>query len=403
MKIVLVNKFWYPRGGAEKVAILTKELLEQAGHRVEIFGMRHPDNLLENKYFTDFIDYHSAGFWQKIKFGLRAIYNRQAANNFGKLLNDFQPDVVHFHNIYHQLSCSIIGVAKKMGIKTVMTLHDYKLISPNYNLYHHGQVAQECMGGKYYRCILHNCMESRAESWLATIEAYFVDLMGYKKMILKYLSPSEFLRTKFIESGFDNKHIEVLPNPLRSSEFISTESVGDYVGYIGRLAPEKGVEYLLQAAELLPKINFKIAGSGPSQKHLLELIEKNKITNVELVGQKNGQDLQNFILNSRLLVVPSVWHENAPMSVVEAKAHSKVVIAFAMGGISEILPQELLVKPKDVSELAQKIKIWFEADAEKLSQMGRQLQSEAKQSNSPEVYLDRLLKVYKDEKQTNIL
>lgn len=398
MKIVLVNKFWYWRGGAEKVAILTKELLEQAGHTVEIFGMRHPDNLFENKYFTDFIDYNSAGFWQKIKFGFRAVYNHQAALNFEKLLREFQPDVVHFHNIYHQLSCSIIGVAKKMGIKTVMTLHDYKLISPNYNLYHHGQVAQECMGGKYYRCVLDNCMEDRAESLVAAVEAYFVDFMGYKKMIGKYLSPSKFLRTKFIESGFDSKKIEVVPNPLRSNEFILAQSVGEYVGYIGRLAPEKGLDYLLEAVKILPEIKFKIAGIGPSEKYLYNLIEKNKISNVELVGQKHGQDLQSFILQSRLLVVPSVWHENAPMSVVEAKAHGKVVIAFAMGGISEILPSELLVKPKDISELAQKIKIWFETDAKKLSQMGNKLQSEVKENNSPEVYLDRLLKIYKDEK-----
>jgi len=85
MKIVLVNKFWYPRGGAEKVALLTKELLEKAGHQVEIFGMNHPSNLFSNQYFTDFIDYHHASIWQKIKFGVRAIYNLQAARNFKKL------------------------------------------------------------------------------------------------------------------------------------------------------------------------------------------------------------------------------------------------------------------------------------------------------------------------------
>lgn len=394
MKIVLVNKFWYSRGGAEKVALLTKELLEQAGHEVQIFGMKHPDNLFDNKYFTDFIDYNAASFWQKIKFGLRAIYNSQAAGNFEKLLNDFQPEVVHFHNIYHQLSCSIISVAKRLKVKSVMTLHDYKLISPNYNLYHHGQVAQECMGGKYYRCVLDNCMENKAESLLATIEAYFVDMMGYKKMVGQYLSPSEFLRTKFIEAGFDNKKIALLPNPLRQSEFVSAQSIGKYVGYIGRLAPEKGVEYLLAAAELLPDIDFKIAGSGPSQKYLENLIEKNKISNVELVGQKHGADLQSFIMQSRLLVVPSVWHENAPMSVVEGKAHGKVIVAFGMGGISEILPPDLLVKPKDASELARKIKIWYSAGPEKLSKMGSRLQTEAKQNNSPEVYLKKLLEVY---------
>ena len=397
MKIVLVNKFWYSRGGAEKVAILTKELLEQAGHTVEVFGMRHKDNLFANKYFTDYIDYNEASFWQKIKFGLRAIYNPQAAENFAKLLEDFQPDVVHFHNIYHQLSCSIIGVAKKMNIKTVMTLHDYKLISPNYNLYHHGEVAQECSGGKYYRCVLHNCMESRPESLLATIEAYFVDFMGYKKMISQYLSPSKFLRTKFIEAGFEEQKIAVLPNPLRAREFVSAQSAGEYVCYIGRLAPEKGVEYLLRVAELLPEINFKIAGSGPSEKYLSNLIEKNKISNVELVGQKHGADLKDFILKSRILAVPSLWHENAPMSVVEAKAHGKVVVAFAMGGISEILPSELLVKPKDVNELSQKIKYWFESSSEKLADMGNKLQAQAEHSNSPEIYLQNLLTVYKNE------
>ncbi|MCX6780152.1 MAG: glycosyltransferase [Candidatus Magasanikbacteria bacterium] len=395
MKIVLVNKFWYSRGGAEKVAILTKELLEQAGHTVEVFGMRHPDNIFDNKYFTDFIDYNSASLWQKIKFGARAIYNKQAATNFEKLLQDFQPDVVHFHNIYHQLSCSIIAVAHRLKIKTVMTLHDYKLISPNYNLFHHGDVSQECIGGKYYRCLMHNCMENRSESVLATIEAYFVDLIGYKKMINKYLSPSEFLRTKFLSAGFEDKQIEVLPNPLRAGEFISQVAMGEYVGYIGRLAPEKGLDYLLAAAELLPEINFKIAGSGPSEKYLSNLIEKNKISNVEFVGQKHGADLQSFIMHSRIMVVPSVWHENAPMSVVEAKAHGKVVVAFAMGGISEILPAELLVKPKDVTELSQKIKTWFNSSSEKLSDMGQCLQLQAKQNNSPEIYLDRLLKVYK--------
>lgn len=398
MKIVLVNKFWYSRGGAEKVAILTKELLEQAGHEVQIFGMNHPDNIFSNKYFTDYIDYNSASFWQKIKFGFRALYNFQAAKNFEKLLLDFQPDVVHFHNIYHQLSCSIIGVAKKMGIDTVMTLHDYKFISPNYNLYHHGQVALECADGKYYHCLLNNCMENRAESLLATLEAYFVDMMGYKKMIGQYLSPSEFLRTKFIDAGFDDKKISVLCNPLRASEFVLNKSSLDYVGYIGRLATEKGVEYLIEAAQILPEIKFKIAGSGPTEQFLRDLIQKNNIQNVELVGQKSGQDLQDFIAHARILVTPSVWYENAPMSVVEAKAHGKVVVAFAMGGIPEILPQELLVKVKDVAGLSKKIKTYFDLDDEALMVLGAKLQKQAKENNSPEVYLKKLLQVYNNEK-----
>jgi len=394
MRIVLVNKFWYLRGGAEKVALVTKELLEKAGHQVEIFGMNHPKNLFTNKYFTDFIDYNQTSFWQKIKFGFRAIYNFQAKRNFAKLLDDFKPEVVHFHNIYHQLSCSIIAVAKKRKIKTVMTLHDYKFISPNYSLFHHGQVAQECVGGKYYRCILNNCMENRAESLLATIEAYFVDIMRYKKMIDIYLSPSEFLRAKFIAAGFLPDKIEQVCNPLPESEFKTNHTDKNYIAYVGRLSKEKGVGFLLSAAKNLPNIQFKIIGDGPEKLDLEQKSRNDKLANVEFVGEKHGAELAELISDARLLVVPSVWYENSPMSIIEAKARAKIVVAFSIGGISELLPAELLVEPQDVLGLTKKIKEWFEASSSKRQEVGMNLQIEAQIENGAENYLKKILEVY---------
>jgi glycosyltransferase involved in cell wall biosynthesis len=396
MKIVLVNKFWYPRGGAEKVALLTKELLEKSGHQVEIFGMNHPQNLFANEYFSDFIDYNSATWWQKIKFGLRAIYNFQAKHNFDKLLDDFRPDIVHFHNIYHQLSCSIIDSAKKRKIKTVMTLHDYKFISPNYNLFHHGKVSEECVGGRYYRCLFNNCMENRAESLLATIEAYFVDFVGYKKFIDKYLSPSQFLRRKFIAAGFPAERIEHLPNPLPENEFQFSSHDSGYVGYVGRLAVEKGINFLLEAAEKLSDIKFKIVGDGPQRIILEKIVADKKINNVEFLGEKHGQQLNDFIAGARLLVAPSVWHENAPMSVVEAKAHGKVIIASSTGGISEILPADFLVPASDATVLSKKIKEWFYANPVKLKEFGIELQIEAQLNNGADNYLKKLLEIYSD-------
>jgi glycosyltransferase involved in cell wall biosynthesis len=394
MKIVLVNKFWYPRGGAEKVALLTKELLEKAGHQVEIFGMNHPSNLFSNQYFTDFIDYHHASIWQKIKFGVRAIYNLQAARNFKKLLNDFQPEVVHFHNIYHQLSCSVIGVAKQMGIKTVMTLHDYKFISPNYNLYHHGQIDESCVGGKYYRCLLNNCLENYSESVLATLEAYFVDIVGYKKMIDQYISPSNFLRDKFIKAGFDAKKIVQLSNPLSPDNFVFTKNDGDYVAYVGRLAVEKGVNFLLQAAHNLPTIHFKIAGDGPQKEYLHDLTKNLNLKNIEFAGEQRDTDLQKLIGNARLLVAPSVWYENAPLSIMEAKAHGKIVIASDLGGISELLPKECLVVPAKADILAKKIEYWFLASSQDRQNIGEELYRQALDKNSVGIYLQRLLTIY---------
>ncbi|MFA6547474.1 MAG: glycosyltransferase [Candidatus Magasanikbacteria bacterium] len=396
MKIVLVNKFWYPRGGAEKMVLLTKELLENAGHDVEIFGMNHPDNLFSNKYFTDFVDYKKLGWLSKIKFGARVIYNAQAKKNFSKLLADFQPEVVHFHNIYHQLSCSIIEAVAEKKIKSVMTLHDYKFISPNYNLYHHGKIAEDGVGGKYFQCLLNNCMENVSDSLLATLEAYFVEGKGYKNMINKYLSPSNFLRDKFIKAGFDAKNILCVSNALASDEFQMSDGDSGYVAYVGRLSHEKGVRYLLAVAETLPKINFKIVGDGPERAELEKTKSAKNLTNVEFVGQKSGAELAGLISGARLLVAPSVWYENAPLSILEAKARGKIVIASDIGGISEMLPAELLVAPADSVALSQKIKEWFEKGETKRQSMSVQLFEQVKKENSPEVYLQKLLKVYSE-------
>ncbi len=394
MKILLVNKFWYPRGGAEKMVLLTKELLEKAGHQVEIFGMNHPDNLFSNKYFTDFVDYRKLNLLSKIKFGARAIYNSQAKNNLSQLLSEFKPDVVHFHNIYHQLSCSVIEAVAEKKIKSVMTLHDYKFICPNYNLYHHGKIAQDGMGGKYYQCLLKNCMGNFADSLLATLEAYFVDGKGYKTMIDKYLSPSKFLRDKFIKVGFNPDNILHLSNAIADSEFKIIENDQNYVACVGRLSSEKGVRYLLKAAETLPDINFKIVGDGPEKIQLEKMKAEKKLINVEFVGYKNGVELEKYISSARLLVVPSVWYENAPLSILEAKAHGRIVIASDIGGISEMLPKELLVAPANVVMLAQKIREWFDKDTDERKAMGKKLFEQVQKENSPEIYLQRLLKIY---------
>lgn len=396
MKIVLVNKFWYPRGGAEVVALLTKQLLEKAGHEVVVFGMKHPENIFTNEYFTDFIDYNNLSFVKKIGSAARSIYNRQAKNNFGKLLDEFKPDLVHFHNIYHQLTCSIISAAKERKIKTVMTLHDYKFISPNYNLYHHDKIAEECTGEKYYRCLFNNCMENCGESLVATLESYFVDLMGYKRMIDKYISPSNFLRDKFIENGFEKNNISVLRNPIDDSFFQNSYQDGKYILYIGRLSSEKGVKYLLEAAGNFSDVQFKIVGDGPERKKLEQYVIQNNLSNVEFTGIKTGKELDGLLDNSRIVVLPSVWYENASLSILEAKARGKIVLASNIGGISEMLPAELLFTPANSQDLIKKIEKWYYSDSITREKMGKILSDEVKNEHSGNVYLKKLEEIYSE-------
>ncbi len=309
---------------------------------------------------------------------------------------NFQPDVLHFHNIYHQLSCSIIEAVVEKKIKSVMTLHDYKFISPNYNLYHHGQVSECGVDGKYYQCLLNNCLENFSDSLLATLEAYFVAGKGYKNMINKYLSPSNFLRAKFVKAGFDEKNILYLPNAITDNNFKMSSGDLDYVAFVGRLSDEKGLKYLLGAAGKLSNIRFVIVGDGPQRVELEKIKNDNQLNNVEFVGQKNGVELDSLIAGARLLVLPAVWYENAPLSILEAKAHGKIIVASDIGGISEMLPKELLVKPADEVALSQKIDEWFNKNETDRQAMSERLFGQASAENRPEIYLQRLLKVYSE-------
>lgn len=394
MKILLVNKFWYLRGGAERVVFLTKGLLEKAGHTVEIFGMRHPQNLIENDFFTDYLNYNSKNPFVRLKCGLKAVYNFNAQKKFQKLIEEFKPDIAHFHNIYHQLSFSLIPAVKKMRVPSVMTLHDYKLISPNYNLFHHGRIDERCVGEKYYKCIFSDCMEGLGRDLIATAEAYAMRKMKIAAMIDLCISPSKFLKEKFVSAGFAEEKIQVVPNPLPEPSFVLSKKEGAYAAYFGRLSEEKGVRVLLDVADSLAEIHFKIAGAGPLENELRSRAKQRKLVNVEFLGYKDKEAVDEIIDNARIVVVPSLWFENCPLSILEAMAKGKIVIASRIGGIPELLPDDLLVMPGDVKALAEKIKLWHNKPFSEIMKKGAELFESARLKSDPKSHVEKLLEIY---------
>lgn len=392
MRILLVNKYWYLRGGTETVLFATKKLLEDHGHTVEVFGMKDDKNIFTNKYFIDKIDYQNQNLFQKIIHAFKFVYNKDAKNKFEELVKEFQPDVVHFHNIYHQLSFSLLAVIKKYNLPAVMTLHDYQLISPNYNLFHHNRIDESCLNGKYYKCLYHNCLENISATWLAVLTAYFVKWKKYPKYIRQFISPSQFLKNKFVESGFSPDKITVIGNPISIEKIDYVD--GEGVVYFGRLSMEKGLDILLVVAKSLPNINFKIAGVGPVEVDLKQKIDQEGIKNVSLVGFKKGRDLDDLINNSRLVIAPSVWYENCPLSVLEAVTAGKLVIASRIGGLPEILSDDLLFETGNVTELAEKINFWYNQPLELRQQKSQELIKNLVQKYSPEHYWQELIKVY---------
>jgi len=225
MRILLVNKFHYLRGGAERAYFDTARILEDHGHEVAVFSMHHPDNRETpwSRYFVETVDYSlQYSIFERFRLAKNMIWNSRAARNMEALLDEFQPDVVHLHNIYHQISPSIIPVIKRRGIPIVMTLHDYKLICPNYSMFVRGAVWE----GGSLACVRDRCVrDALLPSMVCGIERIVHRSLSVYEKIELFLSPSQFLKEKFLSSGFYGR-IEVVGQPIDlASQPVAPEAV----------------------------------------------------------------------------------------------------------------------------------------------------------------------------------
>ncbi|OGH86199.1 MAG: hypothetical protein A2294_03310 [Candidatus Magasanikbacteria bacterium RIFOXYB2_FULL_38_10] len=401
MKILQVNKFLYRRGGAETHLLDLANLLESHGQEVGFFSTKSPKNrpTTFNRYFIPYVEMHEQkGVWNKIKTFGHILYSKNASQKITELLKDFRPDVAHLHNIYHHLSPSILPILKKYHIPTVMTLHDYKLISPNYRLFDRGQICEGVKGGRYYDCLKHKCIFGETLPSLgATLEMYLHKwLKIYEKNIDLFISPSQFLKDKMVEFGQDENKIVILPNFINLSVASILPPLGNYLLYTGRLVEEKGLLILLEAAKLIPEVSIRIMGTGPLHNELFNKITLEQINNVKLVGYKSGEDWQRELNNARAYVLPSIWYENYPISLLEASAREKITIASKVGGIPEMITDGvdgLLFKMGDAEDLANKIKsVWD--DENKLRQMGKASRQRVEKQNDPEIYYQKIMGIY---------
>ncbi|MFA6197580.1 MAG: glycosyltransferase [Patescibacteria group bacterium] len=397
MKILLVNKFYYPQGGAEKHVFDLKALLESRGHKVVMFAVRDPRNMPspEQKYFVSPVDFSRVRFgWQGLRVAARMLYSRAANRQLERLIRDERPDIAHLHNVYHQLPPSILSVLKKHHIPTVMTLHDYKLISPNYALYDHGAVCERSIRGAYYRTITHRCVKnSYLASTLAAVTMYIHRWRKYYQIVDCYISPSRFLIGKVKQSGLPVRRLECLPNFIAANEAPAAEP-GDYFIAAGRISEEKGYDTTL-AAVRGTDLSLKIVGDGPALAGLKEFVARNQMNNVEFTGRLGGAALRMAIRQARAVLVPSIWYENCPLAVLEAYREGRAVIGSRIGGIPELIVDGrtgLLVSPGSATELRQAMsRLWREPKL--ANQLGQQAYEQV-QSYNPERYYDSLMKIY---------
>ncbi|GAB6077206.1 glycosyltransferase [Desulfurobacterium crinifex] len=336
LKVLMVNKYLYPKGGAETYMFALADALKQKGIEVEFWGMRHKNNIIVDKYnsFVSEKDFSNLSSLDKFKYAVSAIYSIESKKKISKVLDVFRPDIVHLHNFNYQLTPSILPEVKKRDIKIVYTAHDSQLVCPYHRLYNFEKdsTCTDCLFGRYYKCLLNKCFEgSVSGSLIGCLEAYFYHIMDYyNRYIDLIISPSNFL-AELLRKVYKRK-IVIIPNFIDAPSFNKTTESQAYLLYIGRISKEKGIIDILSFFDKY-KVPLKIIGTGSE----VSKIRGSKY--IEYLGPKFGKEKFKYIAKAKFTIQPSKWYENCPMTVIESFAVGTPVIASNQGGFIEMIEQ----------------------------------------------------------------
>lgn len=341
MKILMINKFLYPKGGSETYILKLGKILEANGHEVQYFGLENEKNTVGNaaNSYVSHLDF-STGVRGNLLAPFRIIYSVEARKKIRKVLDLFQPDVVHLNNIQFHLTPSIILETEKYRketgrkIRIVYTAHDYQLICPSHGLFDSNlRICEACLCGNYVHCLKKKCVKnSRAKSLLGMLDAYFWKWNKAYSYIDTIICCSNFLKTKLdTQQRFQEKTV-VLHNFVDLVEAVQVEKE-NYVLEFGHLSKDKGTLTLLEVAKRMPEMKFVFAGYGAAEAEIA------KVPNAEYVGFKTGKDLEMLIRKAAVSIYPSEWYENCPFSVIESQMYGTPVIGSRMGGIPELIEE----------------------------------------------------------------
>ncbi|MGE0606924.1 MAG: glycosyltransferase [Pirellulales bacterium] len=322
MKILLCHNFYQQPGGEDRVFADETSLLKSHGHDVRTFTVHNDE--IESR--------------SKLAVAGQTVWNRQFARQISELVRRERFDVVHFHNTFPLMSPAVWGAARAAGAATVQTLHNFRLICPKATLQRNGRVCTECVGRTIAApAIIHRCYrDSLAASTVVSGMSAFNRLRGtYRQDVDRYIALTHMAAGWFARGGLPADRISVKPNFVTGDPAVGDGS-GGYALYVGRLSAEKGID-ILAAAWRRPDVNLPlvIAGDGPLASQVQALAAER--TNVKWLGAVPSTQVESLMQSAACLVMPSIWFEGFPKTLVEGFSVGTPVIASRLGAFEELI------------------------------------------------------------------
>jgi len=345
MKIVLVHNSYQQRGGEDAVFEQERAMLERAGHGVAVFRRSNS----EIKDFTPI---------EHLALPINTVWSAQMRREFSRVLAREAPDVVHVHNTFVMISPSIYSACRERGIPVMQTLHNFRWMCPGALFYRDGRICEDCATGGLWNSVRHGCYRGSraATAAIALTLATHRRLRTWHDSIACYIAPTAFVREKFIEAGYPPEKIAIKPNFVDPDPG-PRDGVGDYALYVGRMSPEKGLDTLLRAWELLPvSIPLEIIGDGPERAAHEQFVRERNIRGVTFRGALSRQETFTAMKGARMAIVPSNVYETFGLVIVEAMACGVPVLCSRLGAMQDLVADRrtgLHFRASDAQDLAQ--------------------------------------------------
>ena len=374
LHIMVAHNSYQMRGGEDAVVDAEVALLRAHGHRVTEYR-RHNDEL------QGISALHAA---------MDTLWSRRTSRDMDASITATRPDIVHVHNTFPLISPSLYWAAHRHRVPVVQTLHNFRLLCPQAMFLREGKVCEDCLGQVPWRAVQHACYrESRAQSAALGSMLIAHRLAGtWQHRVARYIALNEFCRNKFIEGGLPADRIAIKPNFIDFDAPIARPRNGFL--FVGRLSPEKGIDVLASAARQSNGIQIRVAGTGPSRGTLAG------IPYLKELGALSVEQIRDEMCGARALVLPSIWYENFPRTLVEAFACGLPVIASRIGALAELVEDGvtgLLFEPGSATDLASKIQ-WAQLNPVRFAEMGHQARARFEAHYTPERNYEQLAEIY---------
>ncbi|MES2713114.1 MAG: glycosyltransferase family 4 protein [Pseudomonadota bacterium] len=265
---------------------------------------------------------------------------------FGPLIDSMKPDIIHIHHPL-QFGLETIALLRRLAprrTKLVLTLHDYFAICPR-----EGQLLRAdgrlCSGPTLDGC--HNCIPQRPASDFMLRQLAITQAAS---LVDALVSPSHFLRDRFVDAGWDPAAISVLPNavdiggPPTPHRALPDGGRRDRFGFFGHVNRFKGSLVALDASARLSAEGvahgLALHGGAAHQSEAFMTEFQAALAAAPAArhhGIYDAAELPRRIAAVDWVVVPSIWFENAPLVALEAHRHGRPVISGDAGGMAELV------------------------------------------------------------------